>query len=223
MLVGARLRAVCLGSVIFSVVCMFLAGLYVGLGAFGNACMILVSRGSLGGAGGGGKGLGPAGRPEAADAVDLYMESDESRPGYSWFPNCETGELWIDEWFDDRESGLPASVVPFILSLANRSCSVSAGADVVGAAVDMGLPCILSGFGDGVGLILCGGLIPLITFPFTGGIESGLLRVGVFEPDGKTPLRLLLSRIISLMFVYCSLSALIRFCSNRYFCIPPPC
>ena len=57
-LVDARLLGVCLGSSMFPVVCMFLAGLYVAFGSCGRAALKLVSRGNLPGSGGPGLAFG---------------------------------------------------------------------------------------------------------------------------------------------------------------------
>lgn len=137
------------------VVCMFLAGLYVGLGSFGIEIAMLVFSGSFPGKGGppfpGGIPLGPCGRDEEFE-VTRDNESNDVRLSESSDLTVDTGELCIDEALDPRDSGLMSCVRSF----ANRALrSVPAGGMPFGAAVDVdtALPCSASGFGDGVGLI----------------------------------------------------------------------
>lgn len=146
---------------------MFLAGLYVGLGSFGNPLATLVSRGSFPGIGGGGIGLGPLG---CAVGVEDPLDSDSNDVLLlkSFALNFEIGELCVEEKLDDLDSGLFASTAPFvILSLANRSVKFSPGPELlfVAAPVDIALPCKLSGFGEGVGRTFGAGGAPFKTLP----------------------------------------------------------
>lgn len=153
------------------VVCMFLAGLYVGLGSFGIDIAMLVFSGSFPGKGGpplpGGMPLGPCGREEEFE-VTLDNESKEVRLSESSDLTVETGELCIDEAFEPRDSGLMSCVRSF----ANRALrSEPAGGIPLAAAVDVDTarPCSASGFGEGVGLIFCPAApagCPFIPCPF---------------------------------------------------------
>lgn len=90
------------------VVCMFRAGLYVGLGSFGIAAAMLVLSGSFPGNGGApfwaGMPLGPCGLDDEFEVI-RESESKDERPSKSSDLVIETGELCIDEAFDPRDSG----------------------------------------------------------------------------------------------------------------------
>lgn len=152
------------------VVCMFLAGLYVGLGSFGIEIAMLVFSGSFPGKGGtacpGGIPLGPCGRDDVLE-VTLGNESNDVRLSESSDLTVDAGELCNDEALDPRDSGLMSCVRSF----ANRVLrSVPAGGMPFGPAVcvDTALPCSASGLGDGVGLTFgpaaCGGC-PFVPCP----------------------------------------------------------
>ena len=107
MLCEDRLLAVYLGNAMFSVGCMFRAGLYVGLGAFGMPATTFVSRGSLLGRPGptepvdvvgisrGPFGLDPLGRGPGPDDI-LERLSNESRSSVSLAFDMVVGELTIE-------------------------------------------------------------------------------------------------------------------------------
>lgn len=133
------------------VVCMFLAGLYVGLGSLGMAAARLVFKGSLPGKGGpplpAGMPRGPFSREDVCEAT-RDSESKEARPSYSSDRATETGELCTDDAVDPRDSGR----MSWVRNLAKREDrSLVGGGGMAAVAVETARPCSASGLGDGVG------------------------------------------------------------------------
>lgn len=106
----------------------------------------------------------------------------------------DVGELCIDEWVEPLEPGLLVSIPPSCrLRAASRSSRVSV------------LPCILSGFGEGVGLTFDPAGAPFTACPFGCGGGGMELLVAALTPDVRcTPLLKLLFWIISLILANCS-------------------
>lgn len=150
--VPTALRMVLRGGFIPPGVCMFRAGLYVGLGGFGIAAAIDVSSGSLGGTLGAllrtGISLGPPGRNElgTAEALDeVGMKSVGEGILKVGAPEKALSALgWLVG---------PVADCPVGLSLANRSVrSCIAGVIAAGWSCEMACPCRHSGFGRTAGL-----------------------------------------------------------------------
>jgi len=146
------------------VVCMFLAGLYVGLGSFGIAAASLVSKGNLLGKGGPvepfGIPRGPNGLEDECDAV-WAGESKEDLPFVCSALTAATGELCKE---DESGTLVCGGLVSSVLSCANRALRSCGGGPGIFCAVavtlEMARPWSDSGFGEGVGFTFCTVVLP---------------------------------------------------------------